>query len=38
MASDNLNWRKSERSNANGGNCVEVAKVDRDDRRSQDDR
>jgi hypothetical protein len=30
-----LTWRKSSRSNANGGDCVEVAEVaevDRDDR------
>lgn len=33
-----LNWRKSSRSNANGGDCVEVAPVERDARRSQDDR
>jgi hypothetical protein len=24
-----LTWRKSSRSNANGGDCVEVAEVDR---------
>jgi Domain of unknown function (DUF397) len=33
-----LNWRKSSRSNANGSECVEVAQVDRDDRRPQDAR
>jgi hypothetical protein len=33
-----LNWRKFSRSNANGSECVEVAQVDRDGRRSQDAR
>jgi hypothetical protein len=27
-----MSWRKSSRSNANGGACVEVAVVDREDR------
>jgi uncharacterized protein DUF397 len=34
MESQDLNWRKSSRSNANGGDCVEVARVDRDDERN----
>jgi hypothetical protein len=34
----NLDWRKSARSNANGGECVEVAVVEHEDRRSQGDR
>jgi hypothetical protein len=38
MEKAHLNWRKSSRSNANGGECVEVAPVDRNDRRSQDAR
>ncbi|MFB9831664.1 DUF397 domain-containing protein [Actinoallomurus acaciae] len=29
-----LTWRKSSRSNANNSDCVEVARVDRDDDRN----
>jgi Domain of unknown function (DUF397) len=32
-----LTWRKSSRSNANGGECVEVATLDSRDRRSPGD-
>jgi hypothetical protein len=33
-----LTWRKSSRSNANNSECVEVAVVEREDRRSRGDR
>jgi hypothetical protein len=32
--SSSLDWRKSRRSGQEGGNCVEVAVFDQDDRRS----
>ncbi|MGI5230044.1 DUF397 domain-containing protein [Actinoallomurus sp. CA-142502] len=31
MEQQGLNWRKSSRSNANASECVEVARVDRDE-------